>query len=323
MVTPCSTSPGISAVVPVYNSQESLSQLVARLKSVLERESDQFELILVNDNSSDHSWQVIEQLAAEHDWVHGFTLMRNFGQHAALLCGIRAAQYDLIVTLDDDLQNPPEEIPKLLAPLEDGYDVVYGTPEQLQHGLMRNLASQITKVVLQRAMGASTARQVSAFRAFRTHARDAFNHYRSPFVSIDVLLTWATSQFTAVRVRQEPRRLGTSNYTVRKLLVHAVNMMTGFSTMPLQVASWIGFTFTLVGLLAFLFVLIRYLIEGSPVAGFPFLASLIAIFSGAQLFALGIMGEYIARIHYRTMERPPYLVRSTTRNCPSPMHAEE
>jgi undecaprenyl-phosphate 4-deoxy-4-formamido-L-arabinose transferase len=146
---------------------------------------------------------------------------------------------------------------------------------------------------------------------FRTQVREAFQHYRGPFVSIDVLLTWGTTRFGALPVRHESRRAGISGYTLRALIIHALNIMTGFSVLPLQIASLIGFTFTLFGLLALAFVISRYLIYGSPVPGFPFLASIIAIFSGAQLFALGIIGEYLARMHFRLMDRPSYVVRES------------
>ena len=159
------------------------------------------------------------------------------------------------MTLDDDLQNPPEEIAKLLAVLDNGADVVYGTPENEQHGFLRDQSSRITKLALQSAMGAETARNVSAFRVFRTRIRDAFATYRGPFVSIDVLLTWGTTRFSHVTVRHEPRRVGASNYTFRKLVTHAFNMMTGFSTLPLQIASLIGFLFTLFGFAILVYVL--------------------------------------------------------------------
>lgn len=303
------TEGGISVVVPVYNSEGSLPILVTRLHSMLSAAADAFEVILVNDGSRDGSWSVIEQLASEHAFVRGIDMMRNYGQHNALLCGIRAARYEIIATLDDDLQNPPEEIPRLVDKLREGYDVVYGTPDKEQHGLWRDLASQVTKLALQKAMGAQTARSISAFRALRTQLRDAFATYTSSYVSIDVLLSWATTRFAAVRVRHEPRTIGVSNYTFRKLLVHALNMLTGFSTWPLRVASMVGLAFTAFGILVFLAVVVRYLLQGTPVPGFPFLASIIAIFSGAQLFALGIMGEYLARLHFRMMERPVYAVR--------------
>jgi glycosyltransferase involved in cell wall biosynthesis len=316
MIAPDSAHPedlraGISVVVPVYNSEATLNDLLARLVPVLASVAPAgHEVILVNDGSRDGSWRVIERLREQYPFVAGFDMMRNYGQHNALLCGIRAARFDKIVTLDDDLQNPPEEVPKLLAKLEEGYDVVYGKPQAMQHGLWRNLASKITKAVLQKAMGADTASNISAFRIFRTQVRDAFSTYRSPFVSIDVLLTWGTSKFTAIEVKHEARAVGASNYTLKKLLVHALNMVTGFSTWPLQLASMIGFVFTLIGFGLLLFVVISRIVIGKAPAGFAFLASVIAIFSGAQLFALGIMGEYLARLHFRTMERPTYTVRS-------------
>jgi glycosyltransferase involved in cell wall biosynthesis len=298
--------------VPAYNSELSLPLLVQRLEPVLAEAATDFELIVVDDGSRDSTWQVIEELARDHAWVKGVHLMRNYGQHNALLCGIRLARYDVIVTLDDDLQHPPEEIPKLLEKLTDDKDVVYGSAAHETHGLWRNLASQVTKLSLQSAMGAPIARRAGAFRAFRTKTRDAFAGYDGPYVSIDALLTWGTTRFAAVEVRHEPRTLGTSNYTFRKLAVHAVNMITGFSTLPLQLSSLIGFFFTLVGTAALLFVLIHYLIYGGSVPGFSFLASMIAIFSGAQLFSLGIIGEYLARMHTRTMQHPTYSVRETT-----------
>jgi glycosyltransferase involved in cell wall biosynthesis len=302
----------VSAVVPVYNAEGTLSLLVERLIQALQPDRALGELILVNDGSRDRSWDVIQDLAARYTWIRGFNLMRNFGQHNALLCGIRAAKYDVIVTLDDDLQNPPEEIPRLLSRLAEGHDVVYGTPKREAHGFLRDVASVVTKAALQSAMGAETARKVSAFRAFRTDLRESFSNYSGAFVSIDVLLTWGARDFAAVEVRNDVRTVGVSNYTLRKLVAHALNMVTGFSTLPLQLASIIGFLFTLFGIGILILVVTRYLIQGGSVPGFPFLASMIAIFSGAQLFALGIIGEYLARMHFRMMDRPVYVVRSTT-----------
>ena len=304
--------PSVSVVVPVFNSEQTLDELVARLDTVLAEASRAFEIILVNDGSRDGSWDVVQRLAETHPSVGTVNLMRNYGQHNALLAGIRRAQHEIVVTIDDDLQNPPEEIPRLLAKLADGFDVVYGVPAHEQHGFLRDLASQVTKITLQGAMGAQTARNISAFRGFRTELRQAFRDYRGSFVSVDVLLTWATTRFTALTVRHDPRAAGASNYTLRKLVIHALNMMTGFSTLPLQLASLIGFAFTLLGLLVLLFVVGRYIISGGSVPGFPFLASIIAVFSGAQLFALGIIGEYLARVHFRMMDKPAYAVRDDT-----------
>jgi len=309
----------VSVVVPVYNSETTLDELVRRLAAVFVEIGIEYEILLVNDGSRDQSWSVVQGLCASHSRVFGINLMRNYGQHNALLCGIRRARHGAIVTIDDDLQNPPEEIPKLLLKLTQGVDVVYGYPEREQHGLWRSIASRITKLALQSVMGVETARHVSAFRAFRARIRESFAAYQGPFVSIDTLLTWGTSRFGWAVVKHDERKSGRSNYTMLKLIAHALNMVTGFSALPLQVASVVGFFFTLFGVAVFGFVVIRYLIQGTSVPGFPFLASVIAIFSGAQLFALGIIGEYLARMHFRLMDRPPYAIGETT----APVASEE
>lgn len=304
--------PSISVVIPVYNGSATLSPLIDRLRIVLDRLATPYEIVLVNDGSRDGSWATIESLALRYSEIVGIDFMRNYGQHNALLCGIRRSRNDVIITLDDDLQQPPEEIPRLLAKLHEGYDVVYGTPKQEQHGFWRNLSSRVTKAALGAATSASVAPMVSAFRAFRASVKPAFADYRSPLLSIDVLLTWATTSFASVTVQRVARRSGVSNYRLRSLVRHTMNMMTGYSLLPLQLATMIGFLFTLFGILVLFFVLGRYLMVGETVAGFPFLASIIAIFSGAQLFALGIIGEYLGRMHLRMMERPAYIVRAAT-----------
>ena len=299
----------ITIVVPIYNSEQILPILIQRLEKTLQTISDHYEVILVNDGSQDKSWQTIEKLSENNSWVRGINLMRNYGQHNALLCGIRKSQYEVIVTMDDDLQNPPEEIPKLLEKLSGGFDVVYGSPEKEQHGFFRNFASQITKITLQSIMGAETARNVGSFRAFKTKLRDAFRNYNGANVSLDVLLTWGTNKFTFIPVQHDPRYRGESQYTIRKLVSHALNMMTGFSVLPLQFASFMGFGFTLFGVVVLIYVIGRLLIQGVSVPGFAFLASIIAILSGAQLFALGIIGEYLARMHFRVLEKPAYVMQ--------------
>lgn len=302
----------ISFVIPVYRAEQSLPELHERIANVCDLNTWFFEVIFVEDCGGDNSWAVIERLASQHANIRGYRMSRNYGQHNVLLCGIRQANGKIIVTLDDDLQHPPEEIPALIAKLDEGFDVVYGTPLKEQHGLLRDLASQITKLALEGAMGTANARRVSALRAFRAQLRDAFEDYRSPTVNIDVLLTYATTSFSSVRVRHEERKFGQSGYTPSKLIRHALNMMTGFSTRPLQFASLIGFIFAFFGLGILAFVIIRWLLQGSAVPGFAFLASIVAIFSGAQLIALGVIGEYLARMHVRNMEMPSFFVKEKT-----------
>jgi undecaprenyl-phosphate 4-deoxy-4-formamido-L-arabinose transferase len=302
--------PGISVVVPVYNSEATLNDLIAELEIVLPGLADKYEVILINDGSRDGSWNVIQSICAEKPRVRGINMMRNYGQHNALVCGMRLADYDTIVTMDDDLQHPPREIQKLLQPLSEGFDVVYGIPMRLPHSWWRNAFSRFTKRMLAMVMGIPTIRDIGAFRAFRTDLRRASDLFQSPTVILDVLLSWGTTRFTTVQVEEAPRKEGQSNYNFNQLVSQAMLILTGFSTVPLRLTNWIGFAFTIFGIVILFYVISQYFIAGS-IPGFPFLASMIAIFSGTQLFALGIFGEYLARIFDRSMERPTYAISNT------------
>ena len=305
--------PSVSVVIPVFRSEESIALVVRQLAEALPQMTNCYEVILVEDNGDDGSWLVIESLAEEFEWVRGFRLMRNYGQHSALLCGIRAANFETIVTMDDDLQHPVDKVPSLIELLSEGYDVAYGTPRRQRHSLLRNLASILTKWVLQGAMGAETARSISAFRAFRTSLRDSFANYDGPLVNIDVLLTWGTTRFIAIPTPHAPRTLGKSNYSFSKLITHTFNLVTGFSTLPLRFASAIGLLLTLFGLIILTYILLSQILAFQfEVPGFTFIVSLISIFAGAQMFTLGIIGEYLARMHLRIMDKPAYIVRQST-----------
>ncbi|RIK30740.1 MAG: glycosyltransferase [Anaerolineae bacterium] len=299
----------ISVIVPVYRGATLIESLVERLAKSLPKFSKKYEVLLVNDGSPDDSWAVIQNLARKYKWVRGIRLMRNYGQHNATLCGVRAAQYEVTVTMDQDLQHPPEEIPILLAELEKGFDVVYGAPKKLPQGFWRNVLTANIKRILARVMGIPSVKNISAFRAFRTELRNAFTNFQSPTLIIDVLLSWGTSKFTSVEVEiEKPEER--SNYKFPALVKAALLILTGYSTTPLRLASVIGFVMTLFGLGIFLYVSYIYFALGS-LPGFPFLASIIALFSGAQLFALGIFGEYLARMFDRSMDRPAYIIHET------------
>ena len=307
------TKPTCSVLIPVYNSERSLPLLVERLHAELPKLCSEYEIILVNDDSRDGSWHAIQELCAADARVVGIDLMRNFGQHNALLCGIRQARYELILTMDDDLQHPPEEAHKLFARLAEGFDVVYGAPEVERHGFWRDLTSRLIKKVLHKLMNIKSAATVSAFRLFRSEISRAFADYKGASVSIDVLLSWGTTRFASVTVEHSQREHGKSNYSFRKLMNHALTLITGFSNAPLRLASLTGFIFTIFGILVLLYVLISYFVRGS-LPGFPFLASIISIFSGVQLFSLGIFGEYLGRMFIRTLNKPVYTIRQTLRN---------
>ena len=306
---------GISVIIPVYRSQGSVALVIEKLLAILPTVTPAYEIILVEDGSPDDSWSILKAQSETHPELRALRFMRNFGQHNALLCGVIHARYDLCVTMDDDLQHPPDELPKLVAALGN-YDVVYGYPDEGQYsGLMRKIATYVTKRVLQEAMGKDNARYIAPYRLFRTQLREAFKHYSGNYVNLDVLLTWGTSKFHHIPVHYQKRAIGTSNYTLSKLITHTVNLLVGFSTLPLRIASLLGLALTGFGFLIMLYILvIRYFIFGTyEVPGFTFLASVISIFAGSQLFILGIMGEYIARIYFRVMERPVFVVAEDSR----------
>jgi undecaprenyl-phosphate 4-deoxy-4-formamido-L-arabinose transferase len=236
--------------------------------------------------------------------------MRNYGQHNATLCGTRAARYDVTVTLDDDLQNPPSEIPKLLDKLAEGYDLVYATAENKTHSLYRYALSWVMRYAVAVATRQRTVRDVSAFRAFRTSLRSAFTDYRSPQLLIDILLGWGTTRIVTIPVRHDVRRRGKSNYGFLQLVNAALLLWTGYTTMPLRFASLMGFAFVAFGLGVLVYVVTIYFLQGS-LPGFPFLASTIAIFGGVMLFTLGIIGEYVGRVFNRSLDQPVYVVKQT------------
>jgi len=301
----------VSVVVPVYNGTDTIQLLADEINKVLPGVADEFELVLVNDGSPDQSWAVISELAQTYPWVRGIDLMRNYGQHNATLCGIREARYEVIVIMDDDMQNPPREIPKLLEKLAEGYDVVYGVARKRQQAWWKNLASVIVKRAIAYVMGLRTVRDIRAFKAFRADLRRSFESFHGPDVLVDVLLSWGTTRFASVQVEEAPRPVGKSNYNLYKLIKVSLLVLTSYTTIPLRFASIVGFLFTLLGIGVLIYVLTVYFVAGS-VPGFPFLASTIIIFSGVQLFALGIIGEYLARVFERTTGKSTYVIGRTT-----------
>lgn len=313
--TPSIAELGCSVVVPVYKSRETLEPLTLRLAQVLPQISPQHELVLVCDGSPDDSWAVIERLSRAHPFVRGVCLMRNYGQHNATLCGIRAARYGVIVTMDDDLQHAPEDVPALVTKLAEGYDVVYGVWRERTVSWWRAQGARLTRSAVAWVMGVETVRDISPFRAIRARIRQAFEQFEGPDVLVDVLLSWGTSRFGVARVDERDRAAGRSNYTFWKLVKVSLLVLTSFTTAPLRFANLLGLALTAFGFAVFLHVLYVYFVLGS-IPGFSFLATIILIFGGVQLFALGVIGEYLARVFERTARRPCYAVSHVTGASP-------
>ena len=301
----------ISVLVPTYNSPETLLAVVERIRK-LPWFTPESEVVFIDDGNADKTWSILLEIARVHPFVRAIRLSRNVGQHAALLAGVREARHSVIATLDDDLQNPPEELAHLLKALTDDVDVVYGVPRKIKQPMWRSVTSVAAKRMMQKALGFSSAIDISSFRVFRSQLGDGFDNDLGPGVSLDALLSWSTSRFTSVEVEHHERKTGKSNYNFWKLFRFMLDTVTGFSTVPLRLATGLGLTTIALSVGVLIWVLGRPLITGESVPGFPFLAATIAIFSGTQLLVLGVIGQYIGRMHFRVMNKPTYTIAERT-----------
>lgn len=303
----------ISVVVPTFRSHTTLPELVERIVGI-PGWSPNSEILIIDDGNSDATWATIQTISHNQPQVIGFQLQQNVGQHAAILCGVRSARNSIIVTLDDDLQNPPEEIPRLVNTLGDSVDVAIGLPHISAHSLARNNSSRISKKLLKMFIGYDHAELISPFRAFKTHLRDTFKTPLGPNVSIDALLALASSRFKAVNVEHVLRQKGKSNYSFKTLSRFFVTTATSVSVVPLKFATRLGLVTLLGALVIALVTVIRTIVVGSAVTGFPFLVVLITTMSGVNLLVLGLLGQYIGHMHFRLIGTPSYVVIATTSN---------
>ena len=299
--------PLISVVVPVYRAESSLRELCRRCAAALETITPDFEIILVEDCGGDGSWPIIEELAAADARVRGLQFSRNFGQHAATLCGFARARGDWIVTLDDDLEHPPESIPELYRKAREGYSLVYGVFDAPTHAWWRNVTSSIARRLFRLAIP-SLNDEYSSFRIVRKPIAAATTAFDSPFPFVDGYLSWVTNNCASVPVSHRTRVHGASNYTFKKLLAHTINIFVTFSDLPLKLASWLGLVSFLAGMVWLVVIVLQRLLGGITVSGFASIMACIILFGGIQLLILGVFGEYLGRMNFNSSRKPLYLV---------------
>jgi undecaprenyl-phosphate 4-deoxy-4-formamido-L-arabinose transferase len=315
---PNDEDPEISVVIPVYRSEATLRPLVDRLRAVLDAMRVSWEIVFVDDNSPDQAWSVLTNLQrADPAHLTLVRLMRNFGQHNALMSGFHQARGRWIVTLDDDLQNPPEEIPRLHEAIRTGnLDVVYGEiAAAKQHAAIRNLGSWLVTSFAKLAF--QTGVRVTSYRIIRREVIDSILRYDLNFTYIDGLLFWCTQRIDSIPVTHARRTIGPSGYSWRKLFTLALNLFTNFSLFPLQVVSLLGFTFSAIGLSLGTYYLILYFLGRITQAGYASIIVAIFLMSGVQLLSLGIMGEYLGRMHLNFNRKPQFVVREVIRIRPA------
>lgn len=304
----------LSVVVPVYRSAKTLEELTTRLRKILDGTGLRYELVFVDDCSPDDAWKVLQRLRAEHpDRIVTIQLMRNYGQHNALMCGFRHAQGRFIVTMDDDLQNPPEEILKLLDAIQTReLDLVYGAYGDKKHAALRNVSSRIVNTFYRAVFKTNVT--VTSFRIMRRELLESIFYYSLNFTFIDGLLAWSTNRIGEVLVEHRPRAEGRSGYSLSKLFVLALNLFTNFSLLPLQFVTTFGFLSATGGLLLAAFYLVQYLLSNISVPGYASLMIAILVLGGVQLLSLGIIGEYLGRLHLNVNRKPQYVIRHVISN---------
>lgn len=298
-------------VIPVYRGAATIASVVAGVIECVKSSETPAEIILVDDASPDDAWSVLKELHARFpENVRAIRLMRNFGQHNALMCGLRHAKGDYIITMDDDGQHPPEEIPKLIWAIEEtDADVVYGVPKERNHASWRNLGSWL--VVNFYKWVFRTKVTPSAFRIMRRQVVEAILSYDLNYTYIDGLLAWNTDRIAQVEVEHRPRTHGRSGYNFAKLFTLAMNLFTNFSLVPLQVVSITGFVVAIGGILLGLYYLVQRLVGGIAVPGYASIIVAVLVLGGLQMLSLGIIGEYLGRVHLNINKRPQYSIRST------------
>ncbi len=304
-------APSLTVVVPCYRSPSTVAAIPAAVRAAVGDRARSIEFVFVDDGSPDDTWARLSVLA-EEPGVRLVRLVRNYGQHNAIAAGLQRASGEVVLTLDDDLQTPPDQIPLLFDALEDDVDLVYGYPEKEPQSWWRNLASRGAKRLMSASLGPDVHPRASAFRLFRRAVLPVFSDINDPFVSVDVMLSWATTRVEAIPVRMDVRSEGASGYTLRRLARHTLNMVTGYSTAPLRLVALIGVAAAVLGFGLLIYVLARWILGDSGVPGFSFLAAALTLFSGVQLLCIGILGEYLGRVHFRSMGRPTFLVRTDT-----------
>jgi undecaprenyl-phosphate 4-deoxy-4-formamido-L-arabinose transferase len=298
----------LSIVIPVYNGAATIGDLVGRLTEVLAAGS--FQIVLVNDGSRDRSHEVCLELSSKYPFLTYLNLSRNFGEHNAVMAGFNHADGDYTVIMDDDFQNPPEEVLRLMEEARRGkFDVVYTYYGKKRHHWLRNLGSRFNNLVANFMLEKPRDLYLSSFKCLSRFAVEEVLKYKGPFPYIDGLLLRCTGNIGKIEVSHARRKAGRSGYTPRKLIRLWLNMFLNFSVMPLRASSLLGLLFSAAGLVLSVFVVIEKLLYPDTPIGWPSLIVVIMIFSGVQLIMLGLIGEYLGRLFLSTNATPQYSVR--------------
>jgi undecaprenyl-phosphate 4-deoxy-4-formamido-L-arabinose transferase len=301
--------PAVSVVIPVYNEEANLEALYERLEPVLDGLARPYEVIFVDDGSRDRSLEILCRLQEKYDAVRVIQLNRNYGQHAAVFAGLDHARGDVIVTLDADLQNPPEEIPRLLDKIAEGHDVVGGWRRNRQDHIIRRFLSWAVNKVTSKVVGVEMRDYSCMLRAYRRGVVDVLRECSEVSSFIPTLANMFAASPAEIPVAHDRRSNGRSKYSPFRLLRLNFDLMTGFSLLPIQIVSVAGMGIALLGLSFGAFLMLRRLLLGPELEGVFTLFAILFFFVGIQILALGLIGEYIGRIYMEVRRRPRYVIQ--------------
>ena len=303
-----------SIVIPVYNSADIVATTIDRTVAVFERNKWDYELILVNDKSRDSSWDIVTQKALANPNIVAIDLLRNYGQHTANFRGFQHATGDYVITLDDDLQNPPEEILQLINKAQEGHDVVMGRFKEKKHAAYRRWGSRLIRFVNRRVFLPHEGLVLSNFRIIRRDVVDRICAYKTAYPYITGLVLMFASNPANVPVEHGERPVGESNYTMRVIIRLVMRILFNYSSYPLRVVTFSGLTISAVSFLLGLFYLGRGLLTPIKVPGWTTLVVLLSFFNGITLLLLGMLGEYLTRLINQTSWGTPYHIRKVVRS---------
>lgn len=301
----------VSFVIPCYRSEHTVEGVVNEIATTMEalQEKYSFEVILINDCSPDNTMGTIRRLCEERPYVKGIGFARNFGQHAALMAGLRQSSGDYVVCLDDDGQTPADEVGKLLSKLEEGFDAVYAKYEHKQHSGFRNLGSKVNELMIRVMLEKPKELYVSSYFAVKRFIVEDMIRYENSYPYVIGLVLRATKNITNVVVNHREREEGTSGYTLKKLLGLWFNGFTAFSVKPLRLATCVGAVSAFLGFAYGIYTILKKFINPDVPLGFSSMMAALVFFGGMIMIMLGLIGEYIGRIYISMNNSPQYVIR--------------
>ncbi|MZG54266.1 MAG: glycosyltransferase [Nitrospinae bacterium] len=300
--------PDVSIVVPVFNEVDLIEELLSRIKTVCEGLNRTYEIVVVDDGSTDGSYEKLKQFRGKGNSLRIVKFTRNFGQQAAVLAGFRISKGDIIVQLDSDLQNPPEEIPKLLSAMSDDIDLVTTTHRKRRDSTLRVMGSRCLLKIGQMLFGDSVKLNLSSFRALRRSVVKKIEACKDRSRYMAVLMSWMGLPTAEIEVEHHERKKGITKYSILNLLILSWDLVTGYSSFPLRMVTYMGMFGALLGFLMMAFLLFQRIVNGILIEGFVVLLAVFAFFAGVQLLSIGFLGEYLGRVHHQIQERPDYIV---------------